>query len=144
MSTLRSPNVDVSALQALLAARRELSDREISVMLRTVSPLVRRSDGLYHIEPVDPRAAVSFIWEPRLTRKAGALRQLRQINTLHGYGFQGFFKPSIAEVLCMIPRELVSQVKAFEVFGPQDKQDLRRQWPAVSAGYHVATTVLYA
>lgn len=98
---------------------------------------------LYYIEPVDPRG-VAFSWDPIPTEKAMGLKPVRDIQTYHTFGYHGFFKPSIAEVLAMIPLEVVDEVVAFEIVdGPETAEDLKENLEAFNAGYHVATTRLY-
>jgi hypothetical protein len=53
------------------------------------------------------------------------------------------FKPSVAEVLAMIPVHLLDKVTAFETIGPSDVYDLHRQRAAMNASFHVAITHLY-
>ncbi len=141
-TVITTPDVDETLLKTLLAYKRELTDQQISEMLESINPVVRKDGALYFIEPVDPRTQ-SFIWSPSFTDEAAGLTEISQILTLHSFGYQGFFKPSVEEVLAMIPVDLLPSVKAFEVFGPADVDDLNRQSPAIDAGHHVAVTVLY-
>jgi hypothetical protein len=68
-----------------------------------------------------------------------------QITTHHSWGHYSLFKPSIAEVLAQIPAEHLNQVVAFEiVVKPETAEDLNKDLEALNAGYHVATTRLYA
>ncbi len=98
---------------------------------------------LYYIEPVDPRG-VAFSWDPIPTEKAMGIMPVRDITTYHSFGYYGNFKPSVAEVLAMIPQELVDEVVAFEIIkSPETADDLNRNSGARDAGYHVATTRLY-
>jgi hypothetical protein len=60
---------------------------------------------------------------------------------LHRYGYHGFFKPSIAEVLCQMPAGLDADF--FEVIGPETAEDLNNELDALKAGFHVATTIFY-
>lgn len=142
MADTRTPDIDPSGLRKLLARKRELSEQEVSEMLRSIRPVVRRGDRLHYIAPVDPRR-VSFMWEPEVLEEATDLTRLAEVHTLHEFGCHGFFKPSLKEVLSMIPSELIPRTKAFETSGPKDIHDLHRQSAAVDAGYHVAVTVLY-
>ena len=97
----------------------------------------------YYIEPVDPRG-VAYTWDPTPTEKAMGLMQIRDITTYHTFGYHGMFKPSIAEVLAMIPEDVVEEVVAFEIIDcPKTADDLNKNLEALHAGYHVATTRLY-
>ena len=139
---VRTPNVDKELLGILLAYKRELSDEQIAEMLETMQPVVRRDGELFYIKSVDPRK-VSFTWGPTTTKKATGLLEIARIYTLHTWGYYGFFKPSLEEVLSMIPMHLITNIKAFEINGPKDVHDLNRQNDAVDAGYHVAVVTLY-
>lgn len=45
---------------------------------------------------------------------------------LHGYGYYGFFKPSIAEVLAQIPYGFIDDANAFEIVeAPERAEDFR-------------------
>lgn len=136
------PLVDKREFQELLAKKRELNDEQIAAMLQRIQPLVRYEGELYYIKPVHPRE-VSFMWAPERTGPAMGLKLLTTIPTLHAWGYYGFFKPSIEEVLSMIPEDLLPKVSAFETLGPVDANDLSWQPYAFDAGYHLAVTTLY-
>lgn len=107
--------------------------------------LFRSSEGHpYHIEQVDP-FRIAYMWTPKPAGKATSLKPLCEITTYHTYAYYGFFKPTIAEVLAQIPAEHLDKVVAFEIVGgPETADDLNREPEALNAGYHVATTRLYA
>jgi hypothetical protein len=84
------------------------------------------------------------MWSPKISERAVDLKVVGRIFTLYEYGYYGFFKPSIAEVLAMIPEHLEDVVVAWELIGPNNADDLSRQLAAVYDGYQVATAILYA
>ena len=141
-----TPNVDEDLLAVLLAYRRELSDLELTELARKIQPIVRDENGrCFFIKPVDPRG-VSFLWDPSFAEEAdgpGGIVRHSTIYTLHPFSYHGMFKPSIAEVLAMIPQHLYDKVIAFETTGPDDASDLNRQRAAMNASLHVAVTHLY-
>jgi hypothetical protein len=120
----------------------EISDERLEKLTARIRPIVAIDDEYHFIEPVDPRG-VSFIWDPKPTEKASGLTQIAVIPTLHSYGYYGIFKPSIAEVLAMIPHTIIDVVVAFEVDGPDTSADLNAQGSIVDGGYHLAQTTLY-
>lgn len=135
-----TPNVNKELFEKLLASKRELSNNELAELVRKIRPVVRDKNGrCYYIKPVDPRE-VAFTWDPVLTEEATRITRIETIHTLHSFGYYGMFKPSIAEVLSMVPQNLLDKVIAFETIGPSDMSDLKRQWAAVNANYHVAVT----
>lgn len=122
-----------------------ISDEEIANLLRTISPLVRNDlDVLCTFKPVDPRR-MSFIWDPKeLKPLPYKVKELRRIRTLHTYGHPALFKPSVAEVLSQLPKDVpVETIVGFSVEGPGTAADLNQDLDALNAGYHVATTTLY-
>lgn len=66
---------------------------------------------------------------------------------LHSYGYYGFFKPSISEVLAQIDDTILPWVKAFEIIeSPQAKNDFfKNSFTSIvfDKGYHVSTVRLY-
>lgn len=126
---------------------RELADK--------IKPVVRFAHGAegpflsakgfpYYIEPVD-LFRIAYAWDPKPTEEATQFKPICDITTFHTYAYYGFFKPTIAEVLSQIPDEYLDTVIAFEIVGqPETATDLNREREALNAGYHVATTRLYA
>ena len=118
-----------------------IGDAEIVRRLETVRPVVMHAGRLWWIEIPDVRNT-AFTWEPRRTAIAAGLRYVGSVRTLHTYGAPVLFKPSIAEVLAQIPDR--PDIAAFLVEGPEDVADLNREHAALDAGFHVATTLLFA
>lgn len=123
----------------------EISDEKLSILMSQIRPVIKDEDGyLFYIKPVDPRG-VSYTWSYELTDMAGDLRYLTEIKTYHSFGYRGFFKPSIAEVLAQIPEFLIPETVAFEIVNrPKHADDLNRESFITSYCYaHVADTRLY-
>ena len=121
----------------------KITDERLCELSSRIEAVVRDDKGvLRHIEPCDLRY-VAFTWDPKLTRKAANLVEVATIRTLHAYGYYGFFKPSIAEVIAQIPGELIERVAAFETIGPATADDLNEERAALNAGFHVGSTHLY-
>ena len=123
----------------------ELTDDEIALMLAAMKPIVHRDGKKYFIEPVDVANAKrkDFVFGATLAEEATVPTEIAKIFTLHTYEYYGFFKPSLEEVLTMIPPNMLDTAKAFETVGPEDASDLNRQPAAMDEGYHVAVTILY-
>lgn len=119
---------------------------EIEKLAERIKPLVRHNDVLYHMrDNIDP-ITVAFTWaEHGRTSKVkdGEFERFAVIPTFHKWGYYGFFKPSIEEVLLCIPSHLIDLTVAFEVEGPEDADDLNAQKDVLDAGYHMAMTTLY-
>ena len=116
----------------------------IKELAERIKPVVQFAHkGKRYIKPVD-LFGIAYTWDPKAASKAKDLKPLCDITTYHTYGYYGFFKPSIAEVLAQIPAEHLDKVVAFEIVdSPQGVNDLNRENEALNAGYHVATTTLY-
>ena len=115
--------------------------QELSELIRPVVQFDGK--GGRYIKPVD-LFGIAYTWDPEPEDRATGLVSLCDITTYHSYGYHGFFKPSIAEVLAQIPNEYVGKVVAFEIVEkPETADDLNRHIEALNAGYHVAKTRLY-
>jgi len=123
----------------------KISDEELSRLSSRIKAVVNfPGKGKCYIEPVGLRDT-AFTWSPKPAEKAKGLKPLRDIRTYHTWGYYGLFKPSIAEVIAQIPKELLDQVVAFEIIKhPETADDLNKEPKALNAGYHVATTRLYS
>lgn len=119
-----------------------ISDEELNRRAACIKPLVRQGDVLHTITQPCLRT-IAFTWSPAFTGEAPAVRKVATLTTYHTYSYYGFFKPTIAEVLAQIPAELVEQVDAFELIGPEGVDDLNNHKQALNEGYHVAQAVLY-
>ena len=128
---------------------------QIAKLCKKIRPVVRfervllffrheSADGvLYYIKSVDP-FNIAFTWDAKPKWRARRLEKLADITTYHTWGYYGFFKPSIAEVLAQIPEEYLGQAVAFEIIErPESMDDLSDQWDIVNEGYHRATTRIY-
>ena len=111
-------------------------------LVRRIHPLVMHDGHLHYIEDCDPWRT-AFPWDPTPLNRAEGLVHVGTIQTLHGYGYHGMFKPSMAEVLSQIPEDLIDRVDAYYVSGPSDADDLNYNMAATNAGVHVAITDLF-
>lgn len=124
-----------------------ISDERLKVLCAKIKPLVRsngphKGGSLSHIEMPNPRN-VSWIWDPKVTEQAKGIVPFAEITTYHTFGYYGFFKPSIAEVLAQIQDQYLEETVAFETFGPKTADDLNKQSTEINDGVHMARTVLY-
>ena len=119
----------------------EIDETRLRELAQRIKPVYHTKgwSGLTYMQPCDLRG-VSFVWSPQPNGRAMNLEEVCTIRTLHTYGYYGFFKPSIAEVLAQIPMALLREVVAFKIKGPND---LRKEADALNAGFHVAQTTLY-
>jgi hypothetical protein len=83
----------------------DISDEELARLQTFIKPLTKKGDELWSIHPVDARQH-SYTWDPKPLEKMEDLVLVTSVKTSHTCGYYGFVKPSIAEVLCQLPREL--------------------------------------
>lgn len=122
----------------------EISNERLEQLAQRIKPVIRFAQGLkgkfqsskgtpHYITPTDLRTQ-SFMWSAKPTARATKLIEVDTIATYHTYGYAGFFKPSIAEVLAAIQnRPDIESIVAFEITGEEIYND----------ECHQATTVLY-
>lgn len=121
-----------------------ITDERLAELAARIKPVVQFKGRRHYIAPVDLRGE-AYTWAPRLAEEAPPLVTLGEFQTYHAYGYYGMFKPSVAEVLAQVPAEHAAQAVAFEiVVWPETSADLNQYLEALNAGYHVATTRLYA
>ena len=124
----------------------EISKARIRQLAERITPVMEfKEKGRCYIKPVDIFKE-SFTWEPELVSKATGLKAICDITTYHHYGYIGYFKPSVAQVISQIPREHLDKVIAFEIVKVPDEfpENSSPEYEALDAGYHTATTRLYA
>ncbi len=121
----------------------EISDERIANLLKRISPIYEEEGKFFKIENVDPRR-VAFTWRGVLSsveNEIQGITPMKDIETLHTYAYQGFFKPSIAEVLAQIPEEVIKDVVAFKTHmktGPRYEDSF-----TADQEYQIGITTLY-
>ena len=96
---------------------------------------------LYYIEPVRVFTE-AYTWGPKPVCKAPKLTKLAEIETLHTCNFPLFFKPSINEVLAVLPEEHKDKIVGFETY--IESSDPNHLCVNTSQGrFHRATTRFY-
>jgi hypothetical protein len=125
----------------------KIEDADLKALAKRIRPVARKDAAgapYYIVGKIDLRNE-SYLWDPEFGKEATGLTPLMQIRTYHTYGYYGFFKPSIAEVIAQIPVQVRDRVVAFEITNrPEHASDLNGQRDALNAGLHVAMTILYA
>jgi hypothetical protein len=124
----------------------DMAEARIRELAERIKPVMEfKEEGRCYIKPVDIFAE-SFTWDPEQGSEATGLKPICDITTYHPYGYIGNFKPSVAQVILQIPREHLDKVIAFEIVKAPDEfpDNLTPEYEALDAGYHTATTRLYA
>jgi len=122
----------------------QTTSADIKKLAKIFKPVKIKGDKAFLINCKDLEN--SFLWnaEENLKPYKGDLFTLYKFHSVHSYGYQGMFKPSITEVLAQIPGIYHFLKEAyFETVGPEDANDLNMWIEHIHAGVHVATTTLY-
>lgn len=76
----------------------------------------KQVEGSYlgYIKRVSSLYEQAFNWNPSFLCKTPKLVKIAKVQTYHTYGYPGFVKPTIAEVLVQLPEDLQKEATAFE------------------------------
>jgi len=89
-------------------------DKEKVEANKHIKPLI---GGKYLEEEVDLYDE-AYTWDPKThVFKARGLFCEQNIIAFSKFGFHGFFKPSVAEVITCIPDDLIKNIHAFQIVG---------------------------
>ena len=125
---------------------RDMPNGSVRVLAERIKPVMAfKEDGRCYVKPVDIFEDC-FTWDPEPAGKATGLKAVCDITTYHPYGYIAYFKPSVAQVILQIPHEVLDKVIAFEIVKAPDEfpDNSSPEYEALDAGYHTATTRLYA
>lgn len=120
----------------------EMSDEEIQRRCSLIRPLVRHEDKLLTVVPHDPDK-VAFNWAKAEAVLDKPLVEVGRCRTLHVYGYYGFFKPSMSEVVRFIPEDLVGVAEYFEVAEARIVNTNEDERMALDKGFHVSEAIFY-
>lgn len=124
----------------------QMSDEEIARWYKTIKPIVNRTTYLRELS-TDELTCIAFNWLDKPSDFAdevdfSKLSVLEDRKMLHGYGYYGFFKPSVGEVIRQIPKEYLEKVVAFEII--TGAIGMAGAFKAeLNAGFHVSVVRLY-
>lgn len=133
-----------------------ISDEELKSLYERIEPVVRVNGKLYYLRvfSLDELRDINYLWNvtEKVVEKVkeNELESLKDKDfvCLHSYGYHGYFKPSICEVLSQINKDDTHLVKAFEIIEyPTNAEDLTKDSftsIAFANGYHVSKVRLYA
>ena len=118
-----------------------LTDDELLARYKRIKPIVLIHDAYYYLKRYDVNflRTASFLWnaEQDKRRKVNMTdaETLGDFSCYHTYGYVGFFKPTIAEVLQQFPDEFLDDANAFYITDyPKCADDLNRQKEIIDAG----------
>lgn len=132
-----------------------ISDKEMLKRYRNIKPVITKNGKLYHLREytLDEIKCRSYTWyvDEDMREEVGedelVALQGKDFVCLHRYGYYGFFKPKIGEVLAQIKEADVPFVRAFEIIKiPKTIEEIykdRLTNIAFYSGYHVSIVRLY-
>ncbi len=129
----------------------KITDEELLARYAKIKPIVKVGIEKYFLREftLEELKTRAYTWETEQT-KAGIVNmdEFVDINEdfecIHTYGYHGFFKPTIAEVLAQIKDTDVGVVDAFEIIeSPETAESLSRNKNAFNQGFHTSTVRLY-
>ena len=133
----------------------KISNEEMMERYERIKPVITMNGKLHHLREYTLKEikGISFLWnrDEDVREEVGEdeleVLEGRDFVCLHGYGYPGFFKPSIGEVLAQIKEQDLPLVRAFEIIeSPKTANDLYKDsFTAIAFdnGYHVSTIRLY-
>lgn len=133
----------------------KISDEELLKRYEQIKPIVTRNGKKYHLREytLKEMTETSYIWklDEDIREEVGndefKVWEGKDFACLHKYGYHGFFKPSIAEILSQIGEYELAFVKAFEIIDyPETKSDFGKNELSSIAfdnGFHVSIVRLY-
>ena len=133
----------------------KISDEEMQKRYEHIKPVITVNGKLHYFREFTLKelSDISYLWDSNedVREEVGEndleILEGRDFVCLHAYGYPGFFKPSIGEVLSQIKERDVSLIKAFEIIeSPKTADDFHKDSftsIAFDNGYHVSTVRLY-
>lgn len=130
-----------------------MSDEELMRRYLKIKPVATVDGVKYWLRNYSLKelSNMSYIWYARTDKQAPVGTALEHhtcydFECLHTYGYPGFFKPSISEVLAQIPEEIFKQysIDAFEIIDrPRCSADFNKHKEAFDKGFHTSIVRLY-
>ena len=133
----------------------EISDEEMMKRYKHIKPVISINGKLHYFRDysIEEITKDSFFFNRENDMREEVPKDKLQVweghdfICLHKYGYYGFFKPSVGEILAQIKENDIHVVKAFEIIeSPQTANDFYKDSfssIAFDNGYHVSTIRLY-
>lgn len=127
----------------------EMSPEEISKWYSTIKPIVYKNGTACYLRKLSDKELTdtAYTWLNKLRDYAeyvdfDQLSILADVRMLHHWGYYGYFKPSVGEVIRQIPKEYLNKVCAFEIIaGGIGMNSVYNE--ELNAGFHVSVVRLY-
>lgn len=130
----------------------EISNEELLARYSRIKPIVEVGGVKYFLREFTEKELTgrAYTWEAEEGKTEPVdmddfiFTEERDFECIHAYGYHGFFKPSIAEVLAQIPEREVPVVDAFEIIEePKTASDFSKNKIVFDNGFHMSKVRLY-
>lgn len=132
----------------------EISDTEMMSRYERIKPVITVNGKLYSFREytLEEVKGTSYLWNRKEDMREEVNEDLQVLQgkdfiCLHHYGYYGFFKPTVGEVLSQINECDVPFIKAFEIIqAPKTADNIYKDnfsFIALCNGYHVSVVRLY-
>ena len=124
----------------------KMSNEEIVHWYSTIKPIVKHDTYLRELS-AEELTNVAYTWLTEPSDYADKvdfekLSVLEDRKMLHTWGYYGFFKPSVGEVIRQIPKDSLEKVVAFEIIDGAIAMNSTFK-DELNAGFHVSIVRLY-
>ena len=156
METMKYSDISIVLPERLIDAETgfpmipKISDEELLSLYEKLKPIITIKDFKYLLREYTLHEIknTSYIWkaEDNLKEKVDpkSLTTVDEFPCLHGFGYYGFFKPSVGEILSQIPEGLENEASLFEIIEePKTREDIFRYPEIVNNGYHLSRVRAY-
>ena len=121
-----------------------LERAEVEELHKKVKPVVRVNGELWTIVANYDLINAAYLWDMLPSQRVANYQLVKTQHTVHKWGYYGYFRPSVVEVLsCIKPTLDVCAIKYYELTGPQSADDLNAQLFFLDNGLHLAEVKLY-
>lgn len=127
-----------------------ISDRRLKELYQLLKPIVTIDEMKYLLRgfTLQELNNYSYIWnsieDKRDMIDSSKLEKVDDFLCLHTYGYYGFFKPSIAEILAQTPENVIEQANVFEIIEkPETRDDVFKYKKVVDNGFHLSKVRAY-
>lgn len=124
----------------------KITKEELISRYKRIKPIVNIDDIYYLLKEftVEELTNLAYTWRQEKDKRemvdASSIETIGEFPCYHTYGFYGFFKPSIEEVLSQFPDDMLKQANAFYLYHrPETTYDLTKNSDIINAGCHKST-----
>lgn len=127
-----------------------ISNKRLKELYQLLKPIVTIDEIKYLLREFTLQELnnYSYIWnsveDKRDMIDSNQLEKVDDFICLHTYGYYGFFKPSIAEILAQTPENVIEQANFFEIIEkPETREDVFKYENAAENGFHLSKVRAY-